>query len=242
MAQVTASALRTLHRILQQLADLNGRLEKGPRLIKAHEGNVAKLEAAMAKASEEMTAGKMTSDQKQLQLRTGEQRIVDLTNKLNACKSNREYQALKEQIAASEMTNSVLADEILEGMDKVDTLESAVAAAKKVVDHGKQEMDKCVRKVAGEKEGLLSEVARLKGELEQAETELPADLVDAYSRVVNAKGEDAMAEVTDGQYCGGCHKQLLPNQVAQVSSGATAVCKPCGRMLYMPEDRTVGSQ
>ena len=41
---------------------------------------------------------------------------------------------------------------------------------------------------------------------------------------------------------GGCHKQLLPNQVAQVSSGATAVCKPCGRMLYMPEDRTVGSQ
>ena len=88
---------------------------------------------------------------------------------------------------------------------------------------------------------MLSDVARLKAELEKAEGELPAGFMDEYRRVVNAKGEDALAEVTDGEYCGGCHRQLLPNQIAQLIAGATTVCKPCGRLLYLPEDNTVGS-
>lgn len=242
MSQVTADTLRTLHRILQQLADLNERLEKGPRLIRVREGHVAQLEAAMAQASEGLTAGKLASDQKQLQLRTGEQRIIDLTNKLNGCKSNREYQALKEQIAADEMANSVLADEILEGMEKVDTLDAAVAEAKQQVAQGEQELSNLKETVAGEREGLLRDVARLKSELETAESGLPGDFMDDYRRIVTSKGEDAMAEVSEGEYCGGCNRQLLPNQIAQISAGATIACKPCGRLLYSPEDRTVSTQ
>ena len=87
-------------------------------------------------------------------------------------------------------------------------------------------------------EGVLK---RQRRQLEQAESELPGEFMDDYRRVVNSKGEDAMAEVTDGEYCGGCNRRLLPNQVAQVLSGATTACKPCGRLLYMPEDNTVGS-
>jgi predicted nucleic acid-binding Zn-ribbon protein len=241
MSQVTATSLRTLHRILRQLADLNERLEKGPRQIAARKARVTQLEDDLAKANAALKARKVASDQKQLQLRTGEQRIADLTKKLNACKSNREYQALKEQIAADEMANSVLADEILEGMEGVDSVEGGVAEAKRAVENGKQELAKAEQTVAGEREGLQSEVARLKAELEQAEKLLPADFIEDYRRVVRSKGEDAMAEVTDGAYCGGCHRQLLPNQIAQVGTGATTICKPCGRLLYMPEDRTMAS-
>ena len=242
MAEVNTDALRTLHRIHTQLADLRERLDRGPRQIAARENQVKQLEAALKVSHDALTAGKLASDQKQLQLRSGEQRIVDLNNKLNACKSNREYQALKEQIAADEMTNSVLADEILEGMEKVDTLESGVNGAEQNVEKGKSELSKCKETVAAEKEGLLADVARLESELTEAESNLPADFMDAYRRVVKARGEDAMAEVSDGEYCGGCFQQMLPNQVAQVSAGATTACKSCGRLLYTPEDRTVGSQ
>ena len=62
----------------------------------------------------------MAVDKKQLQLKTGEDKVKDLRYKLNASTSNREYQALLEQIAADEMANSVLADEILEGLDACD--------------------------------------------------------------------------------------------------------------------------
>ncbi len=61
---------------------------------------------------------------KQLQLREREARIKDLQVKLNTCSSNREYQALKEQIAADQQANSVLSDEILEALERIDVLQA----------------------------------------------------------------------------------------------------------------------
>ena len=47
---ITAAALRELHRIHQQLAELRDRLERGPRQVRAREGSVAQLEARLAEA------------------------------------------------------------------------------------------------------------------------------------------------------------------------------------------------
>ena len=40
---VTAAALRELHQIHQQLAELRDRLERGPKQVRAREANVAQL-------------------------------------------------------------------------------------------------------------------------------------------------------------------------------------------------------
>src|SRR5919109_2210650 len=117
---VTAAALRELHRIHQQLAEFRDRLERGPKQVRAREANVAQLEARLAESRERAKQTQMAIDRKQLDLKAGEQKVVDLRVKLNAASSNREYQALLEQIAAAEMAGSVLSDEILEGLEKID--------------------------------------------------------------------------------------------------------------------------
>ncbi|MGC4006942.1 MAG: hypothetical protein QM811_28970 [Pirellulales bacterium] len=66
-------------------------------------------------------------------MKSGELKIEDYRNKLNAAQSNREYQALKDQIAASEMAASVLQDEILEIMEKIDQHKAGVAEAEQGV-------------------------------------------------------------------------------------------------------------
>src|SRR5689334_12613941 len=119
---VTAGALRELHRIHTQLSDLRERLDRGPKQIKAREANVAKAEADLTQAKTDVKSAKVSSDQKQLLLRSGESKIEELKVKLNAAQSNREYQAFKDQIAAAEMAGSVLSDEILEAMEKIDEL------------------------------------------------------------------------------------------------------------------------
>ena len=60
---------------------------------------------------------------KQLQLKSREAQIDQLQTKLNTAASNREFNLLKEQIAADKQANSVLSDEILEAMDEIDGLE-----------------------------------------------------------------------------------------------------------------------
>lgn len=234
-----AAALRELHRIHRQLADLRERLERGPKQIKAKQATVAASDERLAKAQAESKAGRMAVDQKQLLLKTGEGKIIDLKVKLNACNTNREYQALRDQIMADEMANSVLADEILEAMEKVDQLKHAITEAEQQVAKSKDELAKTQQAVQSQQETLQADVRRLEGELRSAEEALPAELRDVYVRVVKAKGEDAMAQV-EGESCGGCHQQLTPNIMSQLIGATVVFCKTCGRLLYLPEDRTPG--
>ena len=61
-----------------------------------------------------------SADGKSLQLKSNEAKNLDLTAKLNAASSNKEYEIISSQIEADKMANSVLEDEILEALDKVD--------------------------------------------------------------------------------------------------------------------------
>jgi uncharacterized protein len=236
---LTAAALRELHRLHQQLADLQDRLDRGPKQVRARQANVAQAEERVNQAHADVKAARVLVDQKQLQLKTGETKIADLKAKLNAAQTNREYQALKEQIAAAEMANSVLADEILEGMEKADQLKLAIGEAEQVLAKTKEELAKAQQSVKSHEETLLGDRGRVEANLKEAEQSLPDDFRDAYYRVVKAKGQDAMAQV-EGESCGGCHQQLTTNMTNNLLMSRVVFCKVCGRLLYLPEDRATG--
>jgi len=177
---------------------------------------------------------RVAADQKQLQLKTNEDKVKDLKRKLNAAASNREYQALLEQIAADEMSNSVLADEILEALEKIDGFASNLSAAEAALAAAKRKVVEVREETAKQAPILESEIARLEGELREAEATLPADIAELYHRGVRQKGEDALAQVED-QYCTGCNQQVPLNIFGQIMLGKPVFCKTCGRLLYMPE-------
>ena len=52
---VTAAALRELHRIHRQITDLKSQLERGPRQVRAAEGLLERLEAALVAAKQSLT-------------------------------------------------------------------------------------------------------------------------------------------------------------------------------------------
>lgn len=238
---VTAELLRELHRILQQLDELGDRLTRGPRVLKAREAGVAQLEAALAKAQGEAKAMRVMSDQKNLALRAGEDKIKQLKAKLMAANNNREYQALQEQINADLMANSVLSDEILESLDKIEDLKKVVQEAEQELAKGKAEFAK-QRQLVTEQEGSLrADVARLKQDLATAEEKLPADMRAEYNRIVGTKGSDGMAAV-ENNACDGCCQSLQVNLLSELRLGKLVYCKSCGRILYLPEERQMAGK
>lgn len=236
-----ASCLRTLHRIHRQLTDLRGRLDRGPRRVRAKEAVVAQATAALEEAKELQKAARMRSDQKQLSLKTSEAKIEELKVKLNGCKSNKEYQALREQIAAAEMANSVLADEILEQMERVDELAKSIAEAETARQAALAAAEQAKREVAAEAGSLQSDVARLEGELTAEEAKLPTDVMDNYRRVVSVKGEDALAALEEGA-CTVCFQQVTANMMNELTLGRAVVCKSCGALLYLPADHSAATR
>lgn len=230
----SADLLQTLHRIHRQLADLRERQEKGPRQVKAREANAAKLDADLLAAQDSVKQTKALSDRKQLDLKSNENKIADWQVKLNSCSNNKEYQTMIDQIAAATMAGSVLADEILETMERIDQLEQVVSEVKERQAAGKTELAKFRDVVAEEGRRIGADIARLEAELATAEKGLPVEMREDYSRVIRGKGADGMAKMEDG-VCEGCGKQVTLNMQNHLMMGKPVFCSACGRMLYCSE-------
>lgn len=235
----TTETLRTLHRIHRQLEDLRDRIAAGPRLVAAHAKQLEAAEATRAGVHEQIKQARAAVDRKQLQLRSAEAKILDLTGKLNACKTNREYQLLTEQIAADKMANAVLEDEILEGLEKVDAIQTTTPAAEQAVAATKKQLDDTKRRVDGEAADLQAEVVRVQANLEATERELAADARSLYDRTVRHKGADGMAPL-EGDCCGGCFQQITGKMSSDLLLGQIVMCRGCGRLLYTPASGQTG--
>jgi len=240
--QVSTEVLRKLHRIHRQLTDLRERLQRGPRQIHAREVNIARQEELLAQAQSEFKAFRVATDAKQLQLKSKEDKVKEWRLKLNTATSNREYQILKDQIAADEMANSVLAAEILAGLEKLDAMQAQVQEQAANVAKAREETAKVQKDVQEHDPVLHADLARLEAELAECEAALPAELRDAYQRIVRQKGEDGLAPVAervedgaDEYYCGGCNQHLPLNLYNAMRMSQPVFCKSCGCLLYIPE-------
>jgi predicted nucleic acid-binding Zn-ribbon protein len=231
---VSTEILRTLHRIHRQLGDLKERLSRGPKQMKAAEANLAHREALLNAARNDEKNFRVGLDQKQLQLKTAEAKVKELKIKLNTAQSNREYQTLLEQIQAADMANSVLADEILEAMDKVDSYKKNSAKAESDVAAAREKREKIRGEVTKQEPQLRADISRLEAELKRSEAALPPEVREPYKRVVHHLGQDALAPV-ENQCCGGCNQQIPLNLCNQIIMNQPVFCKSCGRMLYMTE-------
>lgn len=226
--------LRTLHRVHRQHTDLKDRLSRGPRQVQAVEAHVKKAEGDLAAAKDGYRQSKMAADEKQLQLKHRESKLVDLQAKLNMAQSNKEYQLLKDQMAADKQANSVLADEILEALEKLDQLQADVKTAEATLAKVKDELAKVRQRVGDQQQGLESELARVRDELKSAEDQLDGDFKDNYLRLSRSMGEESLAPVESGS-CGGCSQTLTTQTINLLKLDKPVFCKSCGRLLYLPE-------
>ncbi|MEW4455887.1 phospholipase [Bremerella sp. JC817] len=227
-----SEVLQELHRIHRQLSDLRSRLARCPIRITAAENRVVAAEQVVVDVKESIKNTKMTADRKQLQLRESESKIGVIEGKLNAANTNEEFQIFKEQIAAAQMANSVMSDEILEALEKVDQLEVKLTEADKGVLNAKEDLAKIQNEVNQQRGVMETELARVLEILEGVEKDVPPDIRQDYKRVVKARGEEALASVVNN-YCTQCNVQLRIQTVSDLKLGRPVFCSSCGALLYL---------
>ena len=232
---VSDSVVRLLHLSLTQISELTNQIERGPKQISAAEGIVKTAKQSLQDCRDAIKQKKMEADRKQLQQREREVKLRDLAGKMNAAKNNREYQTLKEQIAADEKANSVLSDEIFEASEEVDSLQSTVPGLEERVKLAEEEKTRTIVAVEKKLESLHADLRRVPMELEELENSLPSEFATEYKRLVNSRGMDALCPI-DGNSCGGCYTNVTPRVLDRLRMGHPCICPSCGRMLYRPEN------
>ena len=228
---VAGDELRELHQQHLRLQQVQEQLELGHRQLKARQTHAERKLAEIESLKEQFKQLRMATDQKNLQLRSLDSKIADLRAKLNATSSNREYEIIISQVNADVMAKSVLEDEILEALEKVDQAQLKVKTAER--EHAAADAE--TKRVAAEAEaaapGLRAQAAELEAALKNAEKCLPGSVVENYRRLVQAHGAEALASI-ENRACTACHAILSPNSLVEINTGKILLCRSCGRLLY----------
>lgn len=226
-----AAGLKSLHEIHIKLQELHQKLEHGPRQIKARQQIVARKRAEAESFKGELKQARMLADQKNLQLKTNESKIDQLKSKLNQATSNREFDIIRAQIDADVMANSVLEDEILEVLEKIDQIQQKVKRAEDEAESASAEVRRVAQDVESAAPQLRSHVTELEAELREAEKILPGQAIEQYRRLVQAHGANALASV-ENNACTSCFEILTTNSLVSLNTGKFLFCRSCGRLLY----------
>ena len=230
----TCAGMKQLHDLRLKLREISAQLERGPRQISVRKQSIDKKKEELEGMRAKLKLKKVAADQKNLQLKSSEGRIYDLNGKLNIAANNREYEALRSQIAADTMAKSVLEDEILEALETVDGVQIEVKKTELEVAAIEAEMQKLVLEVQAKEAGLKEQAAALQLQVAEAEKILPPEIVPQYRRLVQAYGAEALAPVVN-KSCSECFVSVTAQVYVELRSGKIRFCT-CGRLNYVAED------
>lgn len=228
-----AAQLDELHRLLLALQEVRDQLERGPRQIQARSQLALQAQKELEDQQALLKQLRASADRKSLDLKSHEAKLADLRSKLNAASSNREYDIIRGQIDADTVAKSVLEDEILEILEKIDRTQAAIAGGGEKVKKTEADKEKFREQFDAAAGNLRERAAALDAQIRGAESGLTGDLLDRYRRLVEAHGAAALAQVQGG-VCNNCYVNVTPQAKVQLNSGRVLFCGSCGRMLYLP--------
>lgn len=223
--------LHALHRFHLALKSVQDELARGPRQVRARDNQLAQLDAEKKTKEDELKHTRANTDRKNLDLKSSEAKIKDLDRKLNEAASNREFDILKGQIAADQVSNSVLEDEILESLEKVDRIMQEIAAIAERRVKLESERNTFAAQIEAQSVDLRKQEAELKGQVQEAEKMIPESIKAHYRRLVGAYGAEGMAPIDNGM-CTHCFVSLTPQIAVMIGTGAPIFCPSCDRLLY----------
>lgn len=223
--------VRGLHQKLLHIAELENSIARCPRMIQNAELMVDTANRELVTCKETIMTRRKVADEKQLHQREREDKIRNLEGKMNASKNNREFQTLKEQIAADTQASSVLSDEIFEVLEEIDALQASVNPLSDKIKLAEAELVKTHSTIEKRSSELGAELIKAKASLEAMEQELAPEMLVDYKRLVATRGSDGLSEL-DGQSCGGCYFKVTPRVLDRLRMGQPCLCSSCGRLLY----------
>lgn len=223
--------LSQLHRLLLELEEVEEMQRSGPRKVAVQEKIANQKLEECGQQKTLITEMRKATDGKSLQLKTTEAKIEDHKARLNAAASNREYGIIKSQIEANTMANSVLEDEILEALEKIDTTASELVELQKQHTELVERQKKTAGEVAAAADGLTQRATALTEKIREAAKCVPASAADQFQRLRGAHGASALAGV-ENSACDTCYSELSPQNRVALNLGKVLFCDSCGRLLY----------
>jgi len=164
-------------------------------------------------------------------------RLAEFKNKLLEMKTNEAYRAMMEQIKYAEKKIGELDIRLLELMYEEETVEKVLEDARRTFERNSARTVKRSEILDSQLEEMKERMADLLEEREEVSSTIGQRLLDRYERVRGAGKGLVVVGLVNGS-CGGCHTNVPPQTVVEISQGKSFPCPICGRFIIWTEGST----
>jgi predicted nucleic acid-binding Zn-ribbon protein len=211
--------------------------EKGskPQELKAIEIAFEEKKQYVANAEKASLDLQKQRKDKELELASKEEGIKKMETQLYQLKTNKEYQAMLQQIADAKADGSIMEDKILQLLDQTDKAKKDIDKEKEKLKGEEKIFLEQKKKIEDRIKEIDDRLAQLDARRKQIVPEIEPKILAQYERILLNRDGLAIVSVRNNS-CGGCN-MFVPAQVINLIKMYERIitCEICNRMLYIDE-------
>jgi predicted nucleic acid-binding Zn-ribbon protein len=226
-------------RILIELQDVQSRLSQIKKLKETLPLEIERLDEEIKKEKESLNDFRNELENlnkerraKEKILEANSQKIKKYEKQLYSVKTNREYQALLNEIALLKESNERIEEDIIVIMERIDEMRDELKRREKEFEKKEVEFGKRKEEILNELSGFEQEVASNKKRNEELIKNCDSSILLHYQKLIQKGNGLAVVPVVDG-ICQGCYLNIPPQLYNEVLKQKELItCPFCHRILY----------
>lgn len=215
---------------------MEAQLKAIPAEVGTVQNKISAEKAAIENARAELKNLEVKKKAIETEIGSAEQKLAQYRTQQLSIKKNDEYQAMGQQIAATQGQVGELEGQELEIMYAIDEAKKRFAAAEAELKANISGHESRIRSLGEREQSLRAELTEAEAAFQQARQGVEVPRIRQYDRVA-ARNMPAVVPVHGGK-CGGCHLKVS-SEVESASRAKSAdpiaalpTCDQCGRIVY----------
>ncbi|MDR2708658.1 MAG: C4-type zinc ribbon domain-containing protein [Elusimicrobiota bacterium] len=227
----TLQSLCDLQKYDIAISKLNEAITEAPAKILQAQQELESKKEQTQNAKQEYVNLNSQRKEKEAMLESREQSIKKHSAELNSIKSNEAYKALSMEIEKAKADKSVVEDEILELLMKIDSEAVVVKTAETELKNFEQTIKSKIAEIESNVQLAKSEIEKIEKQRQQHLNLIDPQVLAQYERIKSGNSVDPIAFVETNS-CSACGLVLRPQVLIDVKKGSNLIfCDGCCRIL-----------
>lgn len=229
---IAFDGLIQLQHVDSDINALNARLEAFPLRLAAVEEEIKAAAESVSRAKDRLAANQKKRRELEGEVKSLRETIAKYKRQQGEVKTNKEYDAIKKEIAETQARIDAIEEAILGEMLAADDIEKEIKAAQKKQAEEEVKLRTDRETVLRDRQVVEGERAGLAKQREVFLTSIPPDQVRLYHRIAKKLAGVALSPVTD-DFCSICQVRVRPQMLDELTAMKELItCEACGRILY----------